>query len=213
MHAATAVLTLVIFPGLTCAQGVIDDKRDYQRVQAEWRLSRTPSIELTINPEVRVSATFVGPLPPPVRCGTPAELTVKIINHGFVTSQLEAELVNSPPAYVALEFHPEPLKGIAEELRELRITLTKPLETDLTIAFRTKNGIPDLGGRDRVHFLIQCISPSTTSNDNAIYRQPLSTLPAIDPPILSMRELSGMLLVREQSRFSVIFPPCVFSPS
>jgi hypothetical protein len=28
--------------------------------------------------------------------------------------------------------------------------------TDLTIAFKAHNEVPDLGGRDRVHFLMRC---------------------------------------------------------
>ena len=31
-----------------------------------------------------------------------------------------------------------------------------PGTVDLTVAFRTHNEIPDLGGRDRIHFLIVC---------------------------------------------------------
>jgi hypothetical protein len=115
-----------------------------------------PPIKITINPEARVSVTLAGALPLPVPCGTPADLTVRIINQGFVTSRLEAEFVGDVPAGAALEFHPEPLTGVREELRTLRIVLTQPGLTDLTVAFRAHNEIPDLGGRDRIHFLMQC---------------------------------------------------------
>lgn len=114
-----------------------------------------PPIKITINPEARVSATFGGTMPPAVTCGTPAALSVKIVNQGFVTSRLEA-VVADAPAGTTLEFHPVPLKGIPEELRELRIILTKPGLADLTIAFRSHNEAPDIGGRDRVHFLMSC---------------------------------------------------------
>jgi hypothetical protein len=30
---------------------------------------------------------------------------------------------------------------------------------DVTVAFRAKNDISDLGGRDRVHFLVRCQEP------------------------------------------------------
>ena len=50
-----------------------------------------------------------------------------------------------------------PLSGAAEELRTLRVTLTSRGPTDLTIGFRTRNNTPDLGGRDRVHFLLDCL--------------------------------------------------------
>jgi hypothetical protein len=42
--------------------------------------------------------------------------------------------------------------------------LIKPGSTDLTLSFRTHNNAPDLGGRDRIHFLMRCLqSPSTES--------------------------------------------------
>jgi len=115
-----------------------------------------PPIRITINPEARVSAVLAGAFPAATACGTPVDLSVKIINQGFVTSQLEAEFVGIVPAGATLNFHPEPLKGVPEELRTLRITLSTPGSTDLTIAFRSHNNAPDLGGRDRVHFLMKC---------------------------------------------------------
>jgi hypothetical protein len=115
------------------------------------------AIQITINPEARVSVTLAGPLPHPVPCGTAADFSVKILNQGFITSRLEAEFVGDSPAGVSLDFHPEPLKGVREELRHLRITLTRPDPTDLTIAFKAHNEVPDLGGRDRIHFVIHCV--------------------------------------------------------
>jgi len=115
-----------------------------------------PPITITINPEARVSVTLAGNLPPPAPCGTPAELLVKIVNQGFLTSRLEAKFIGDVPAGAKLEFHPEPLKGMPEELRALRVTLTSPGPTDLTIAFGSHNNAPDLGGRDRVHFIMRC---------------------------------------------------------
>jgi hypothetical protein len=114
-----------------------------------------PPIKITINPEARVSVGLAGTLPPPALCGTIIELPVKIVNQGFVTARLEAELVGTPTG-VTLDFHPDPLKGVPEELRKMLITLTKPGTIDLTVAFRAHNEMPDLGGRDRIHFLMQC---------------------------------------------------------
>lgn len=114
-------------------------------------------IQITINPEARVSAALGGALPQPVPCGTAADFSVKILNHGFITSRLEAELVGDTPAGVSVDFHPEPLTGQREEFRHLRITLTRADPTDLTIAFKAHNEVPDLGGRDRIHFLMHCV--------------------------------------------------------
>ena len=114
-------------------------------------------IQITINPEARVSVILAGSLPHPVPCGTAADFSVKILNQGFITSQLEAEFVGDTPEDINLDFHPEPLKGVREEFRHLRITLPRPDPTDLTIAFKAHNEVPDLGGRDRIHFVMHCI--------------------------------------------------------
>jgi hypothetical protein len=112
-------------------------------------------IVVTINPEARVSAALAGPMPQ-AHPGTPVDLPVKVVNLGFVTATLEAELVGDAVPGAALEFHPEPLKGLPVETRMLRLTLKAPGTVDLTMAFRTHNEIPDLGGRDRIHFLMVC---------------------------------------------------------
>jgi hypothetical protein len=113
-------------------------------------------IEITINPEARISAVLVAGLRPPVACGTAADLPVKVVNNAFVTARLEARWVGDVPPGVTLDFQPEPLTGAPEETRTLRLTLTKAGMTDLTIAFKAHNQIPDLGGRDRVHVLMRC---------------------------------------------------------
>jgi hypothetical protein len=137
----------LILPALTFA--------DHEH-QHEGDALGDPPIKVTINPEARVSVILAGALPPPAACGTAVDFRIKIVNQGFVTSRLEAELLGDKPEGTTLDFHPEPLKGIPEELRDLHITLTKPGPADLTISFRTHNNAPDLGGRDRVHFLMRC---------------------------------------------------------
>lgn len=115
-----------------------------------------PPITVTINPGARVSVALVGILPPPVPCGAATELSVKMANQGFVTALFEALLVGTLPAGVTLAFRPAPLKGQTEEVRKVNIVLTDPAPTDLTIAFRTRNEIPDHGGRDRIHVVLRC---------------------------------------------------------
>jgi hypothetical protein len=149
--AVTLAAVTVLLPAVTRAQ---DHAHHHEMVPSS---PNDPPIKITINPEARVSVTLGGPLPPPVACGNPTTLSVKIVNQGFVTSQLEAEFVGEAPAGVRVDFHPAPLKGIPEELRELHITLTTPGPTDLSLAFRAHNEIPDLGGRDRIHFLMRCL--------------------------------------------------------
>jgi hypothetical protein len=145
------IAAVLLLPVLVGAE---DDSQVHDHMATA--LPGDPPIKITINPEARVSVTLAGALPPPAACGTAADFVVAIVNRGFITARLEAELVDAPSG-VALDFHPEPLQGVPEELRKLRITLTKPGTTDLTVAFRAHNEIPDLGGRDRVHFLLHCL--------------------------------------------------------
>ena len=115
-------------------------------------------INITINPESRISVLLSGQLPPPTQCGAVTELRVRIINQGFVTARLEAELVGDPPPPgAAIDFRPEPLKGLPEEFRSLHVTMTQPGFSDLTISFKAHNGARDLGGRDRIHLLMRCL--------------------------------------------------------
>src|SRR4051812_17560637 len=87
--------------------------------QDDTPASVAPPIALTINPEARVSVAMAGALPPLVPCGT-LEVPVRIANQGFVTAGLEATLVNAP-AGVTLRLDPQPLKGVPEEVRMLRL--------------------------------------------------------------------------------------------
>jgi hypothetical protein len=141
---------------VVCAVFITVPAVTFVKAQYKAALQEAP-IQITINPEARVSVALAGSLPRPVPCGTAADFSVKILNQGFITSRLEAEFVGDTPAGVNLDFHPEPLKGVREELRHLRITLTRSGPTDLTIAFKAHNEVPDLGGRDRIHFVIHCV--------------------------------------------------------
>ena len=154
MRSILVPAAIFLLPALVCAE---DDEHVHDHQKMEAVSPDDPPIKITINPEARVSVVLAGALPPPASCGTVTELPVKIINQGFVTARLEAEVAGDAPAGVTLDFHPQPLKGVPEELRTLRITLTKPGPADLTIAFKAHNEIPDLGGRDRIHFLMRCL--------------------------------------------------------
>jgi hypothetical protein len=150
-----AVAVMLILPALVCAAG--DRQHIHDRAMIDGQSPKDPPIRITINPEARVSVILTGALPPPTRCGTISDLPVKIVNQGFVTARLEAELVGDAPAGVTLDFRPLPLTGVPEEFRELHIVMTNPGPIDLTIAFRAHNETPDLGGRDRIHFLLRCL--------------------------------------------------------
>lgn len=112
-------------------------------------------ISITINPEARVSVGRGSePVPEAGPDGT-VELQLHIINHGFLTAPLEARLVGLVPEGAKVDFAPQPLTGAREEQRLLRVRLARPGLADVTISFRAMNDMIDLGGRDRVHFLLR----------------------------------------------------------
>ena len=113
-------------------------------------------IAISINPEARVSVALAGPLPGPRPCAQPIELDVLVHNESFITSRLEARLVGVIPRGVSVRFDPRPLSGKMMDARSLQIMLERPGPVDLTVSFRAHNDVPDLGGRDRVHFLVNC---------------------------------------------------------
>jgi hypothetical protein len=152
-------LMLLLLPGRIYAQ-TSEPLHEHAKMERALVSASEPPIKITINPEARVSVTLSGTLPRPVLCGTANDLAVEIVNQGFITSRLEAALVGDVPAGASLDFHPAPLKGVPEERRNLRITLMKPNPTDLTIAFKAHNEIPDIGGRDRIHFVMRCVQHS-----------------------------------------------------
>jgi hypothetical protein len=147
---ASAAILALLLPGHAEESG-----RAHDRDTAGAAMPGDAHVRVTINPEGRVSVALGVALPAPAPYGTPVDFRVEIINQGFATGRLEAQLVGIPPAGATLDFRPEPLKGVPRETRTMRITLTGTAPTDLTIAFRLHNEFPDLGGRDRIHLLMR----------------------------------------------------------
>jgi cell division septation protein DedD len=150
-----AVAAVFLLPALARAND--EHTHDHRAMEMGVGSPNDAPIKITINPEARVRVALAGELPSPAPCGIATDLPVKIVNQGFVTAQLEAELVDNAPTGVTLDFHPAPLKGLPEEMRSLRIVVAQPGPVDLTIAFKAHNEVADLGGRDRSHFLMRCV--------------------------------------------------------
>jgi len=153
MRAAQLMAVAILLPLVTRAA---EHQHVHDLPAADAAAATEAMIVVTVNPEARVSAALAGVWPPRMACGKPVELPVKILNQAFLTARLEARLVGQLPAGVALEFDRRPLSGAPEELRTLRIALPIAAAVDLTVAFRAPAEIPDLGGRDRVHFVLRC---------------------------------------------------------
>lgn len=151
-HGVFVLAALWLSPAFAAAED--EPAHDYASMKVAE--SGGAAIQITINPEARVSASMSGKLPPPAPCGTPTDLRVRIVNQAFVTAALEAELVGTVPAELVLEFLHAPLTGAREEFRQLRLTVAHPGSIDVTIAFRARHHEPDLAGRNRVHFLLRC---------------------------------------------------------
>lgn len=157
---AISVFSLVWAPPLAAQSA--DMGHDHHRAMANMSMHRAP-IEISINPEARVSVALGAPMPARNTCGKPIILAVRIMNDSFITASLEAHLVGNVPSGLTIDFHPEPLTGQSEDERQITILLTEPGMKDLTISFKARNDIPDLGGRDRVHFLMKCQAPASSA--------------------------------------------------
>jgi hypothetical protein len=117
-------------------------------------------VVVTINPEARVSAVIAAPLSTPAPCGSATRLEIKVINQGFVTAPLRAAIVGDGARHVALRMDNTKLSGGPEDSRTLQLIPRGPDPVDVTIAFSVDDDIGDLGGRDRVHFLVRCLDPA-----------------------------------------------------
>jgi uncharacterized membrane protein len=155
MRNAVTVASL-LWLALAQAQHEVHSEGDHTNANEVNSSSNVAAINIMINPEARISVSR-GTLPlPAVACGHTMQLPVKISNQGFVTAPLQVTLVNSIPEGVDLKFTSESLKGISEEIRILKVTLTKPEPVDITLSFRAENDIPDLGGGNRIHLMLRC---------------------------------------------------------
>src|SRR5262249_30812631 len=92
----------------------------------------------------------------PSACGSATALKVKVINQSFITAPLRAAIVGDGARYISLHMEGTRLTGKAEDNRTLHLIPLGPDPVDVTIAFSIDKNIGDLGGRDRVHFLLRC---------------------------------------------------------
>jgi len=114
------------------------------------------TLQITINPEARVSVTRIGELPGPALCGTPLAIPVSIVNRGFFTGSLEATWAGSPVEGGTLWWALRPMSGAPRETRVLHVGWSQSGPVDVTISFKARGDRADLDGRDRVHLLLSC---------------------------------------------------------
>jgi hypothetical protein len=114
-------------------------------------------IEVTINPEARVSVTRTAVPLPLFACGTPEPLLVRIINQGRVTSNFNIRLLQQMDAnMVALQPIAQHLAGAIVEYRLLTMTVDTVRPVDLTLVADAGPGTGDLGFRSQLSLIVKC---------------------------------------------------------
>jgi hypothetical protein len=122
-------------------------------------LANRAPIEVTINPEARVSVRRTGATLPKFHCGTPTPILIRVVNQAFVTSNLGVRLRDMSPTTL-VNFQPiQPrLAGASLEYRVLLISLTQPRYADITLRFDAGAATEDLGNRSTTSVLVRCDS-------------------------------------------------------
>jgi hypothetical protein len=120
-------------------------------------LTSRAAIEVTINPEARVSARRTDAELPRMDCGVLAPILIRIANEAFVTSRVNASLRDaSASRMVTIQPIQQRLVGAAVEYRVLKISLRQAGTTDVTLTFDAGPGTEDLGSRATVYFIANC---------------------------------------------------------
>jgi hypothetical protein len=114
-------------------------------------------IEVTINPEARVSVKRTAAPLPFFACGTAEPLLVRIVNEGRVTSSLNLRLRQETGAnMVALGRLTPHLAGAAVEYRLVTMTVDTVRPVDLTLMADAGPGTDDLGLRSQLSIIVKC---------------------------------------------------------
>ena len=149
-----ALLTPAEQARLLALRGRAGAREAIQRV-----LTSKAVLEVTINPEARVSVHRTPtPLPSPT-CGKPFPLLIRIVNQAGATSDLRVRASHPSTAALVEIQPPEPrLAGASVEYRALRLSLLHGGTTDITLVFDAGPGTEDLGNRATVSLLLRCLN-------------------------------------------------------
>jgi hypothetical protein len=114
-------------------------------------------IEVTINPEARVSVRRTEAPLPLFACGTAEPLLVRIVNQGRVTSNFNIRLLQETDAsLVVLQPITQHLAGATVEYRLLTMTVGTVRPYDLTLIADAGPGTNDLGLRSQLSLIVKC---------------------------------------------------------
>jgi hypothetical protein len=139
----------------------------------ERLMASKASIQVTINPEARVSVSRTPAALPLFTCGTAEPLLVRIVNQGRVSSVLSIRLVGEVAAgIVSLAPTAPRLAGASVEYRVLMITLNTVSLIEFTLVVDAGPGTEDLGLRSQLPVLAQCSAPPTGSDSVRLFMAP-----------------------------------------
>jgi hypothetical protein len=114
-------------------------------------------MEVTINPEARVSVRRTAAPLPLFGCGTAEPLLVRIVNEGHVTSSLNIRLRQDTDANVVMLGRLTPrLAGAKVEYRLLTMTVATVRPVDLTLIADAGPGTDDLSLRSQLSMIVKC---------------------------------------------------------
>jgi hypothetical protein len=120
-------------------------------------LATHAAIEVTINPEARVSVIRASASLPRFACGIAEPLLIRILNQGRVTSVLNVHLLGEATAPAASLNPVTPhLAGASVEYRLLILTVKSVRPIDLTLGVDAGPGTGDLAFRSHLSMLLQC---------------------------------------------------------
>ena len=115
-------------------------------------------IEVTINPEARVSVRRTAAPLPSFSCGEAEPLLVRIVNQGRVTSDFNIRSLQeeTDTSMVVLQPITPHLAGATVEYRLLTMTVSSVRPVDLTLVADAGAGTNDLGLRSQLSLIVKC---------------------------------------------------------
>lgn len=116
------------------------------------------ALALSVNPEARIYATVEQHALHACTVGTTLPLPVAVLNTGYVTAPIQPILLAPADGSVELTWDAMPLSGEDREDRILGVIAHVEGFIDITVGFSFPCEPPDLGGRDRLAFLVKSSS-------------------------------------------------------
>ena len=121
----------------------------------EGMLAHKVQIEVSINPESRVTAHRTTVPLSESRCNVYAEWLIRIDNAGYVTAPLVIDVVDAPGSHaMTVKLTRRKLTGAKVEFRVMQVLVEEPM--DATLRFTAGPDSADLGRRAEVPVLVTC---------------------------------------------------------